>query len=541
MRVTLFAVLAWVATARAEVTRDNHPKLAITGGHAKVACETCHDRGTDQPPSKGSTCASCHDDVHHGEFAARDCAGCHRVAGFAPSTFGPAQHATTGYALEGAHAAAPCGECHPGARPRVGWQLVAFQCLDCHDNPHGEQFAKEMTSGGCAQCHTALSWHQLKIEHASWPLTGAHARTACAACHGDRPAGAPAAAYRGIARDCEGCHDDRHAGQFRQSAPDRRCASCHATESWRIAAFDHDKTRYPLEGVHRTMACDRCHAPATLRDGTTAVRWRLGYFRCNDCHADPHRGATASMDCNTCHAATSWQLAAGAGKAFDHERTTFPLRGAHVQAACAGCHTGGKPPQTCDACHRDPHQGRMDGQCYECHTAVAWSDVATLEQHRRTRMPLTGRHALIECVACHRYRQGERAYSDTPVDCYPCHDDDYHSAATHPNHDGSEGGKPLSRQCGMCHGTIAWSPAVAAPGSVMPREQAEREHDAYFELSTGSHRALDCTSCHVDPRRARAVRCDACHDDVALRGQHPTRVSTAATGCLRCHPRGARR
>jgi hypothetical protein len=259
----------------------------------------------------------------------------------------------------------------------------------------------------------------------------------------------------------------------------------------------------------------------------------------------PHGGVTGDMDCNACHTADSWKLSAGAGKAgFDHDRTHFSLRGAHNRTACTQCHTGnGTPSASCDGCHRDPHAGRMDGQCYECHTAVAWSDVKQLEQHRRTRMPLTGYHAIVDCVACHK-RQGERTYSDLPVDCYACHRSEFHAASTHPNHDGTDPSgnqMPFSRECQLCHTTMAWSPAVANPASVMPRIQQQREHDGVFALSTGSHRAVDCNGCHVDVRRPRAVRCDGCHLASELRSQHGKPVAPTAATCMRCHPAGMRR
>lgn len=590
--------------------QGNHPKISLANGHAKVACASCHDRGNDRPPSRGSTCASCHPavhvarfgtacedchasikwlglpdaigraahdrtryplggahgqvacakchagnryrnltfdactachaDAHHGEFHA-DCATCHGVTGWIPTTFGVAQHAS--YKLDGRHAATPCGKCHPGARPRLSWQVFGKDCLDCHENPHGTQFAKQLIAGGCAGCHDTASWHA-KVDHTSWPLTGAHTRTACDACHGKHEPGAAPTTFRGIARDCEGCHDDVHAGQFRQTAPARRCADCHATETWKSPAFDHAKTRYPLEGVHRSLACEQCHANTTLRDGSSAVRWRLGYIRCKDCHADPHAAVGVAragklamrgggeLDCNGCHTAASWKLAGGAGAGFDHDRTGFPLRGGHLQASCGACHAGAKPPQTCEGCHRDPHQGRMDGACAECHTQLAWSDTAALEQHRRTRMPLTGKHAVIACVACHT-RQAERGYTDLPVDCYACHADEYHSPSTVPNHDRNP--SVWVRDCAKCHQSAAWKPALSPPAT--PR----RDHDAWFQLSTGSHRDADCASCHVTPRPTRAVRCDGCHDAGSLRGQHRAVVAVSSAACLRCHPRGARR
>jgi hypothetical protein len=264
--------------------------------------------------------------------------------------------------------------------------------------------------------------------------------------------------------------------------------------------------------------------------------------------SQPHDDFVKDMDCSACHTVDGWKLAASARTSgFDHDRTGFPLRNAHVQASCGSCHTGGKKPASnCDGCHKDPHQGRMDGTCFECHTTTAWADTSTLEQHRRTRMPLTGKHALIECNACHK-RQGERKYTDLPVDCYACHRAEYHRTTTHPNHDGSDpSSTPFSRDCTRCHQTIAWKPAFTDP-SMLPGITARTarlgEHDGYFRLSSGSHRDADCASCHADPRRMRVVRCDGCHQDVQLRTQHLTGgpVQRAAVLCLRCHPRGAAR
>jgi hypothetical protein len=353
--------------------RRNHPKLSLANGHSRVGCKSCHDRGDDKPPSKGSTCASCHAqvhvakfgnkceschasikwvglpesigrdshaktryalagkhaevacagchkptkpqaqrfrgtefgtcnachaDVHKGEFTGLggrktvDCAQCHTVQGYTPTSFGLAEHASTSFALDGKHAATPCGACHTGARPRVAFKVANKQCADCHANPHGTQFDKEMQQGGCAHCHTATDWHQAKVDHSTWPLLGAHSRTPCAQCHGEQKKGAEPAAYRGIPRDCEGCHDDIHAGQFTQTQPAKRCQTCHTAETFKIANnFDHTKTRYPLDGKHLLVACGECHKPETLRSGATAVRYRLGYTQCKDCHANPHREA----------------------------------------------------------------------------------------------------------------------------------------------------------------------------------------------------------------------------------------------------------
>jgi hypothetical protein len=257
-----------------------------------------------------------------------------------------------------------------------------------------------------------------------------------------------------------------------------------------------------------------------------------------------HGGFVDDMDCSACHTTAGWRLSTTAGTSgFDHDRTGFPLRGAHTQTTCTRCHTGGAPPATtCEGCHRDPHQGRLDETCAECHTATAWSDTSTLEQHRRTRMPLTGRHAVIDCAACHK-RQAGRTFSDLPADCYACHRAEYHRSDVHPAHDGAAGSPQFSRDCGRCHQTIAWSPAFADPDSLARKSIARTgDHDAWFVLSSGSHRSAACASCHADARRTKLVRCDGCHIDSELRRQHRgTPQSRSASACLRCHPRGAAR
>ena len=358
---------------KVSMKRSAHPGLSLAGGHAAVRCQSCHDRGNDQPPSRGKRCVSCHspvheakfgndcadchkhvrwlglpeeigrdahaktafalrglhqkvecsdchapklpprqrfrelafgrcldchEDPHRGEFAARDggeCGPCHAEHGFTPTLFGTDAHASTAFALEGRHSAAACGRCHAGAHPRLDLRVPQQQCADCHQNPHGDQFAAEMRSGGCAHCHSPVAWSAPNIDHRTWPLTGAHALAQCSSCHdpseADRKAGR-GASYRGVARDCEGCHDDVHLGQFRLGEPLRACGFCHGTEAFTIARFDHVRLAgYPLQGAHEHVECEDCHAQQTLRNGLSTVRYRLGYVRCADCHRSPHEEA----------------------------------------------------------------------------------------------------------------------------------------------------------------------------------------------------------------------------------------------------------
>lgn len=256
--------------------------------------------------------------------------------------------------------------------------------------------------------------------------------------------------------------------------------------------------------------------------------------------AAQHGDLFADLDCSACHDQDTWRLTAGPrGAGFDHDRTGFPLRAAHTRTACTGCHLGaGKPATTCEGCHRDPHQRRHSAPCAECHTATTWQDTRALERHRQTRMPLTGRHATLDCSACHT-RNDERRYAATPTDCFACHRADYRRAAAPHKHDGSEGPAPFPQRCSMCHSTVAWSPAFVTPGAITGA-LASASHVA-FPLTAVSHRTAECAACHLDRSRPQRVRCDTCHDAASVRGQHAAPVAASAGACLACHPRGVRR
>ncbi|KPK15523.1 MAG: hypothetical protein AMJ62_08930 [Myxococcales bacterium SG8_38] len=271
-------------------------EFPLEGLHAEVPCNRCHlpkmpvarrYRGL-----KFSSCTDCHRDVHRGEFGSTDCSTCHDEHGFWPTLFSVSQHQRTDFPLEGKHQAVPCSACHGPKRPRHDLRVQTRQCADCHENPHGDQFAREMAEGGCASCHSSSGWDAPKIDHSSWPLTGAHAEASCDSCHrpspDDRMRGG-GATYRGAPRECAGCHTDAHAGQFRLSEPTRECDVCHVTESFDIESFDHGALAdYPLEGVHAELECGACHRRERLRDRSKVVRYRLGYRDCADCHANPH-------------------------------------------------------------------------------------------------------------------------------------------------------------------------------------------------------------------------------------------------------------
>jgi hypothetical protein len=209
-----------------------------------------------------------------------------------PTTFGVALHATTRFALSGGHEATPCGSCHEQKTPRLDWRKDQQTCAGCHENPHGDQFDKEMQAGGCASCHATVAWDLPNIDHDTWPLTGKHASLRCEQCHvatGAGPQSGAGVSYRGAPRDCAGCHEDLHRGQFRLSEPVRECDGCHQTGSFRTPDFDHaSQTRYPLVGKHQKLECGKCHQKQSLESGEEVVLYRLPFDECRDCHRSPH-------------------------------------------------------------------------------------------------------------------------------------------------------------------------------------------------------------------------------------------------------------
>lgn len=273
---------------------------ALTGSHQSVDCTACHKPSAPaQKRYRGisfARCADCHEDAHNGEFARRDrgeCGACHTTKGFRATSFGVVAHASTRFPLEGTHSASPCSSCHEVRRPMVDLRVGDRTCAGCHENPHGGQFAKEMSQGGCGHCHNPNGWHLPKIDHRTWPLTGAHATAECDSCHhptdSDRKAGR-GASYRGVPRICSGCHDDVHLGQFRLTAPRRECDDCHTAVAFKIPNFDHEKLAgWALTFAHARAPCEKCHAKASVGGGEATTRWRLPSTECGVCHANPHR------------------------------------------------------------------------------------------------------------------------------------------------------------------------------------------------------------------------------------------------------------
>ena len=198
----------------------------LTGSHQAVACDECHkpSMGTKVTPYHFTelSCATCHEDVHQGQFATRmaalneagkplGCEACHSTKEWGDlSKF---DHAQTRFPLLGSHRAVACSECHKP--PNLELTLVHVQ------------FAK-----------------------------------------------AP--------KKCSECHENPHAGQFGARGDD--CAGCHNTNKWKPSLFDHDKTIFPLKGGHEDVACASCHTLKKPVNGTLVLFYKPTPSACADCH-----------------------------------------------------------------------------------------------------------------------------------------------------------------------------------------------------------------------------------------------------------------
>lgn len=259
----------------------------------------------------------------------------------------------------------------------------------------------------------------------------------------------------------------------------------------------------------------------------------------------------ADMDCSACHTTDGWKLGPGTGGGeggFDHAKTGFPLTGEHERATCLACHVPGRAiSRECASCHADSHQGRLGAQCDGCHSSSGWRETKAIEAHRKTRLPLTGMHALLDCSACH-LRNGERQYTDTPSDCFACHEKDYRNPDTHPAHEGVAGPPPTApfpRTCTLCHTAVSWSPAFLPAAFVTaPVTLAPAQHERWFPIESGKHRGLPCESCHARGGAAGDVQCQGCHTHSALRMIQVHRgraMPFDGRACVGCHPGGAAR
>jgi len=298
------------------------------------------------------------------------------------------------------------------------------------------------------------------------------------------------------------------------------CQNCHTSVGWKPIRgnpeFDHDKTSFPLRGLHQGVSCTQCHAkPVFSNTGT----------HCADCHADIHRRQMGAS-CERCHTVKGWNLILQTVREHDNR---FPLVGGHAGLDCADCHKSEAVGQfqglsiQCYSCHQRafaqtnaPNHvaSGFSTQCEQCHTINTWLG-GRFDHLKYTGFALTGMHATLDCVACH---VGGR-YKGTPAACVGCHLADFQKA-NNPNHMALG----LPQTCQECHTTSAWQPAAF-------------NHNAVGFPLTGGHANLHCDQCHANGNFSLAsTACVACHLKDFQATNNPNHVAAGfPQQCEVCH------
>jgi hypothetical protein len=188
-------------------------RFKLKGAHVAIPCRGCHVR-KDSLMFKfpDMSCNSCHPDRHQGAFAQlmreRGCEFCHSVVSWNTVRF---DHGTTEFALVGKHTNVRCTGCHkPTTKPGVVlYKGTPKYCAECHNDVHASQFAAEGKTE-CVLCHTPNGWHSVIFQHdtqSRFPLTGAHKKIACNACHKiEERDGVKFVRYKPLPIVCESCH-----------------------------------------------------------------------------------------------------------------------------------------------------------------------------------------------------------------------------------------------------------------------------------------------------------------------------------------------
>jgi hypothetical protein len=349
------------------------------------------------------------------------------------------------------------------------------------------------------------------------------------------------------------------------------CGLCHEGDDWTTIrddfTFDHAaETGTPLEGAHAAAECLRCHNDR----GPVAVFAGRG---CAGCHEDEHSGKLG-RDCSLCHDQDDWGLNELIAQ---HDRTRFPLVGAHAAVQCWRCHPAAEagvftPVDTeCATCHASDLAMATDpdhvangwvSSCDRCHIPTSWGGGG----FNHPSFALTGAHQTADCSQCHL----GGVFTGLTGDCYSCHAAEY-ASTTDPNHVALS--FPL--ECEQCHGTSTWQGATFDHSGILDGCYTchQTEYDATtdpnhvaagfpttceschttvtwfgatfdhdFPIDSGDHRNMDCSECHLNPGNFTQFTCISCkdHGQSEMDDEHDGVGGYVydSLACYSCHPDG---
>ncbi len=517
-------------------------KFPLVGQHQQVSCKDCH---TSLEFAKTQTeCNSCHTDIHE-QTVGNACARCHTPSSWVVTNI-TSLHQQSRFPLIGPHATADCKACHKNllsanATSSATASLLRFdpmgiECYDCHRNNYlattnpNHQHANYSTN--CSECHNinSFTWKGAGVNHNFFPLTGGHALNDCLKCH-------TSGSYSGLSSECVSCHQPDYASALNPNHTSlgfaTNCKECHTLDpGWKPAEYrDHDAKSFPIySGKHKGEwnSCADCHTnPSDYKQ-----------FTCISCHEHEQGNTNGKHDgvsgyeynspaCLACHPTGS------AEGSFDHNKSNFPLTGAHTTTPCSDCHTSGfaGTSNVCATCHINNYNqstnpnhkspgSKFTEDCAACHTTDAGWKPATYPTHSN----LEGAHIPIanSCADCHKGN-----YSTIPVTCNDCHASDY-TQSNNPSHAAAQ--FPVT--CADCHSQAAWKPSTF-------------DHDGqYFRIYSGKHNGEwnSCADCHTNPSDYKVYTCTgSCHPQPSMDNKHQGigGYQYNSPACLGCHPDGS--
>jgi len=312
------------------------------------------------------------------------------------------------------------------------------------------------------------------------------------------------------------------------------CENCHTAAGWRpiraVPEFDHNKTNYPLRGMHEKVQCTQCHVKPIFTD--------VGK-NCQDCHADIHQRKMGT-DCAQCHTVLGWNNAIQQVK--DHQNR-FPLFGAHAAVQCEDCHKGAAVGQfqglstACASCHLRDFQkttnpnhvsAKFATTCESCHVSFdSW--LGAKFDHSTTGFLLTNGHANVPCASCHLNNNYNLTTAATDCGNSGCHLTTWQQT-NNPVHS-SAGAAFAVANCAGCHNTISWTTAIF-------------DHSTTGFLLTNGHANVPCASCHVNNNYTLTITptdCgnSGCHLTKWQQTTTPVHSTSgpafAPTNCATCH------
>jgi hypothetical protein len=268
--------------------------------------------------------------------------------------------------------------------------------------------------------------------------------------------------------------------------------------------------------------CLECHTEIRL-----LLRQDEGY------HANEKVRRQDCFECHSEHHGRNFDMVRFNERQFDHTLAGYPLEGAHAAVDCRECHQPSNIQnsdlrkrkgtylgldQKCLSCHDDFHQETLSNDCLACHTMESFN-TAPRFSHDQAQFPLRGAHEEVDCKECHTTttRNGKPFQQFEGIafaNCTSCHQD------THNNQ--------LPGNCAQCHTETSFSAFIG--------NQNFNHNRTTFALK-GSHRNVDCFSCHTqtsnplqvfqDAMGASETDCASCHND-----PHEDRFGQ---DCAKCH------